>query len=314
MKMKNKLICLISLLPLISACSSVAPYEHDSLSIITPTGAPAVAFFNYANDQYFETNADAATGILPLMVKGSKDIVVLPTNAGVQAIVNKGVNYKIAATITFGNLFVCATGNDEDGTMDKDDYIVLFQKGNLPDLMFHYVYGDSLDEGIHYVGAASDASKCLASGIDLSNDNHPVDYVLLAEPAVSTVLNQKSQRSVYANIQELYKQKSGGLDMFQASVFVNNNADVDKVNSFLASLKEDIESGLKDSSSIVSGMNKSDDPAKLYGVNPAIIPSVIGENKNTLGLGFKNAKENKKAIDKFLSIFNIAETDEKIYF
>ncbi len=311
--MKNQLITLLMVAPILASCSSIAPYEHN-LSIIAPTGAPAVAFYKYAEDPLFETNADAATGILPTMVKASKDIVVLPTNAGIQAIVNKGVNYQIAATITFGNLFVCATGHDADGVMDKDDYIVLFQQGNLPDLLFHYVYGTELNDGIHYVTAASDASKCLASGINLADDNHPVDYVLLAEPAVSTVLGQKPDRSVYSNIQELYKQKSNGLEMFQASVFVNKDSDKELVKSFLNSLKEDIEAGLKNSESVVEGIKKASNPSSFYGVNPDIIPSVIGEKKNGLGLGFKYAKENKAGIDKFLSIFNIAETNEEIYF
>ena len=311
--MKNKLIALLMVAPMIASCSSIAPYEHN-LSIIAPTGAPAVAFYKYAEDPLFETNADAATGILPTMVTGSKDIVVLPTNAGVQAIVNKKVNYQIAATITFGNLFVCATGHDSDGVMDKDDYIVLFQQGNLPDLLFHYVYGTELNDGIHYVGAASDASKCLASGINLADDNHPVDYVLLAEPAVSTVLGQKPERSVYSNIQELYKTKSNGLEMFQASVFVNKETDKEVVKSFLNSLKEDIEAGLKNPESVVEGLNKVSNPSSIYGVNPAIIPSVMGEDKNGLGLGFKYAKENKAGIDNFLSIFGIAETNEEIYF
>ena len=310
--MKNRLLSLLLITPMMASCS-VAPYEHN-LSIIVPTGAPAVAFYNYASDPLFETNADAATGIIPLMVKGDKDIVVLPTNAGIQAITKKGANYQIAATITFGNLFVCATGHDSDGVMDKDDYIVLFQKGNVPDLMFHYVYGDTLNDGIHYVGAASDASKCLASGIDLTNDNHPVDYVLLAEPAISTVLAQKPERSVYANIQDLYKEKSGGLEMFQASIFVNKDSDKEAVKSFLASIEKDIKDGLNDSSLIKEGLSKAENPSSLFGVNPDIIPSVISKDKNGLGLGYKAAKENKAAIDNFLSIFGLDATNEENYF
>lgn len=309
--MKNKLLTLLTLTPMMIGCSH--SYEHN-LSIIAPTGAPAVAFYNYSQDALFETNADAATGIIPLMVNGSKDIVVLPTNAGIQAITKRGLNYQIAATITFGNLFVCSTGHDSNGIMGADDYIVLFQQGNLPDLMFHYVYGDAFNAGIHYVGTASDASKCLALGIDLSNDNHPVDYVLLAEPAVSTVLVQKPERRVYANIQELYKEKSGGLEMFQASIFVNKNSDRNTIDSFLASLKDDIEKGLANQSLISEGLSKSSDPAKIYGVAPSIIPSVINENKNGLGLGYKVAKDNKAAIDNFLSIFGLESTNEAIYY
>ena len=37
-------------------------------------------------------------------------------------------------------------------------------------------------------------------------------------------------------------------------------------------------------------------------------------NNNGMGLGFKLAKPNKEAIDNFLALFNIEETDEEIYF
>ena len=73
-----------------SNSESKAPeYDRTSLSIIAPTGAPALVFYNYAKLEKFETNSNPAEGILPLMVAGKKDVVVLPTNAGMQAIINK---------------------------------------------------------------------------------------------------------------------------------------------------------------------------------------------------------------------------------
>ena len=76
--------------PSTSNSESKAPeYDRTSLSIIAPTGAPALAFYNYAKVEKFETNSNPAEGILPLMVAGKKDVVVLPTNAGMQAIINK---------------------------------------------------------------------------------------------------------------------------------------------------------------------------------------------------------------------------------
>ena len=120
-------------------CSCVPEYDRSVLSILTPTGAPALAFYNYSTNDNFETNGNPAKGIIPQMVSGQKDVVVLPTNAGIQAIRNKNANYQIAATITFGNFYLVSLNNDTNDQLDADDTILLFQKDNVPDKIFHYV-------------------------------------------------------------------------------------------------------------------------------------------------------------------------------
>ena len=57
-------------------------YCTTTLSVVTPTGAPALAFYNYAGLNNFETNSNPAN-ITAYMAAESKDFVVLPTNAGV---------------------------------------------------------------------------------------------------------------------------------------------------------------------------------------------------------------------------------------
>ena len=106
--------------------SSAAPeYDRSSLSILTPTGAPALAFYNYAGNSKFETNAAPAT-ISGQMAAGSKNVIVLPTNAGVKAIVDNKAPYKLAATITFGNFYIASLNNDDNQVMDENDTIILF--------------------------------------------------------------------------------------------------------------------------------------------------------------------------------------------
>lgn len=302
--MKNKLM-ILAVVALLSGCAK--PYEHN-LSIITPTGAPALAFYNMAKDQGFETNSDA-TAIIPMMKQGLKDIVVLPTNAGVNAIIKQQVDYKIAATITFGNLFVASTGHDDDGVMDKDDYIVLFQQGSVPDLIFHSVYGTDLDEGVHYVGNVQFASQCLMSGKDVTSNNEDVDYVLIAEPAFTTVKSKKENVSEYKNLQTAYKDKYG-TEIYQASVFVKNGVDA---SSFLSSLEEDVKNALANPDLIKEKTEGIEKPEVLLGVAPEIAVNVT-KNSNRMGLGFKLAKDNKEGIDKFLSIFGINATSEEIYY
>ena len=302
--MKNKLF-ILPLAVMLSGCA--VPYQHN-LTIVTPTGAPALAFYNLAKDIGFETNSDAAS-IVPMMKKAQKDIVVLPTNVGVNAIVKQQVEYKLAATITFGNLFVAATGHDDDGVMDKDDYIVLFQQGSVPDLIFHSVYGETLNDGIHYVGNVQFASQCLMSGKDVTSANEDVDYVLIAEPAFTTVKSKKETVSEYANLQTAYKEKFGA-EIFQASIFVKNGVDA---KPFLSSLEEDIKNAIANPDLIKEKTEGIEKPEVLLGVAPEVAVNVTKKN-NRMGLGFKCAKDNKEGIDKFLSIFNIDATTEEIYY
>lgn len=290
---------------LLAGCA--APYEHN-LTIITPTGAPSLAFYNYVKDANFETNNDASN-IIPMMVKGQKDIVVLPTNVGVNAIVNKKVDYKIAATITFGNLFVASTGNDDNDQLDKDDYIVLFQQGSVPDLVFHGVFGKEYDDSIHYVSNAKAASQCLMTGKNIESENEPVDYVLIAEPAFTTVKGKNEKVKEYANIQTLYKEKFDS-EIFQASVFVKSGVDA---TSFLSSLEGDIKAALNNGDVLAEKLAQADNAEAVFGVNPQVAANVT-KNGNGMGLGFKLAKDNKEGIDKFLKVFNIDATSEEIYY
>ena len=331
--MKNKLITLILTTFALTACgtnnssasnvstSEPATFDRTSLSIVTPTGAPALGFYNFATSNKFETN-DVPTNIVPMMVAGQKDVVVLPTNAGVQAIVGKKAPYLLAATITFGNFYIASMGNDDNNVMDASDTILLFQKGNVPDKIFHYVYGDSLDAGIKYVEAVSDASKALIQGkfIDSeSGENVVPNYVMIAEPALTAAkgqLKEDSKVSVNANLQEKYKEKSGNKELFQASVFVKNDASVKaKAADFLSTLKADIEGAIANPDLLKEGMKKVGDAESktVFGVAPELAANVL-KNNNGMGLGYKAAKENKASIDEFLKIFNIAETNEEIYF
>lgn len=301
----KKILLSIASMTLLAGCA--APYEHN-LTIITPTGAPSLAFYNYVKDANFETNNDASN-IVPMMVKGQKDIVVLPTNVGVNAIVNKKVDYKIAATITFGNLFVASTGNDDNDQLDKDDYIVLFQQGSVPDLVFHGVFGKEYDDSIHYVSNAKAASQCLMTGKNIESENEPVDYVLIAEPAFTTVKGKNEKVKEYANIQTLYKEKFNS-EIFQASVFVKSGVDA---TSFLSSLEGDIKTALNNGDVLAEKLAQADNAEAVFGVNPQVAANVT-KNGNGMGLGFKLAKDNKEGIDKFLKVFNIDATSEEIYY
>ena len=322
----KKILTLIIATFMLSACgstnssegskSSAPTYDRSSLSVITPTGAPALAFYRYSKNTNFETNSDPSTGILPLMVGGKKDVVVLPTNAGIQAIVNKKADYQIAATITFGNFYLLSMGNDANNQLDENDTILLFQKGNVPDKIFHYVYGNTYDSNVHYVAAVSDAAAAANAGFFTdaeSGERVTPNYILLAQPVLTTVLSKNNAFSVYADLQQKYQEKSNGLALYQASIFVKKTVNKDTANLFLDSLKEDIETVIKTPEEFTTTLGSLDNANTIYGIAPQVATNVT-KNNNGMGLGFKMAKENKSAVENFLKLFNIEGLDEEIYF
>ena len=315
----KKNVLYISLLAIaLTACSGSGKKEVKplTLSVATPNGAPALAFYKHLNDSKLEINADPSN-IITYMATGSKDVVILPTNAGVQAIKSKGLNYQIAATITFGNFYLAATGNDGNERLDEGDYVVLFQQNNVPDKLFRYIYEHKLDElDIHYVNAVSDAAACLVSGKNIADNNATVDYVLMAEPALTTALNKNEEAYEYANLQEIYPGVVQNKQIMQASIFINKNVNKDDANSFLTNVKQDINELLNDADiidSYVEGMEDVSLASKLGG-NAATIKAMI-KNNNRVGLGFKEAFPNKESIDFFLLLWPaIGETSEEIYY
>ena len=307
--MKKTLLLLIPTL-LLMGCTNKTTKE---INIICPVGAPAFAFYNYAENDKFETNG-SPDNITTMMTKASqKTVVVIDTVSGVQAI-NKGAPYKLAASITFGNFYLCATGKDDNGQMDPGDKIVLFGQNKTPDLLFHYLYGNDYDSGIEYVTAAGNAKGVLEEGKNLITGND-IDYVFLAQPAVFAALKTNTNASIYANLQEVYKQKSDNKQMVQASVFIKNTLEKEVADEFLASLESDINAVIETPELITQKLGSLDENEVMstFGTKAQVAMAVTKQG-NALGLGFKKAKENKQNIDNFLSLFGEKETNEKIYY
>ena len=290
-----------------------------NLSVAAPSGAPSVCLYKYlADESKVEIRSpEEASGLAAYMATGSKDIIILPTNAGVQQIMKNNVSYKIAANITFGNLFVAATGHDDDGVMNGDDYVVLIQQNNVPDKLFQYCYGDLNLTNTHYLNQASNVKNVVATGKNPEDENADVDYVLVAEPAFAAGKAQNANATQYASIQEVYKTKSGNKEITQASVFVSNNANVEEVNKFLTALEKDINDFVANPSvidSYVAGFDQVQFAAK-FGVGNAQLLKNLTTNGNRMGVGFKKASENKANIDQFLTMWPaIGATSEEIYF
>ena len=327
--MKKIYISLIPLLLLASGCGNNkkgSSYNDDTkddykmnLTIAAPAGAPSSCLYKYIKDEsHVEIKkASEANDIVAYMASGKKDAVILPTNAGVQAIKKQGAKYKIAATLTFGNLFIGASGHDTDGVMNGDDYVVLIQQNNVPDKLFQYVYGDLGLTNVHYLTQAELAGQTLITGKNSEDNNALIDYILIPEPALTTAMSKNPNAKQYASLQEEYKKKSGDKEISQASLFIKEDANKEEVDKFLTALQKDITSFVTDPSIIDKYVEGFDDVnfAAKFGVPNVTLLKNVTSNGNRMGLGYKKAIDNKNSIDQFLSLWPaIGETSEEIYY
>lgn len=273
-------------------------YELD-LKVVSPTGAPAVGLYSFASklNSLFFTSSNPATGVIPMFQSQEYDVIVAPTDSGLNQILNLGANYKIAATITFGNFYIVSMGTDADNTLNNGDKVVIFQENGIPGKTFRYLYGD-LELTTISVASAADTKLIIQNGGVY--DEVAYDYVLTAEPVMSSL-----NKTAFIDIQKAFKEKSGGKLMTQASVFLKNGLVSEKADKFLYGLKTNIETGLNNPDLIKSGIESvgsTEAQQSAFGV-PGAMAKKVGTN-NGFNLGFKFAYEIKEDIKQFVNLIS----------
>ena len=301
---KKSLLCLLSFM-LLASCNN-----SENLTILVPTGAPSLAFYNHIDNVNFTSN-NSPINIASSMTNNGSDIVVIDAIKGIDAIIN-GAPYKLAANLTFGNFYLASTGNDDNDTLDKDDVIVSFGMGQTPQKVFELIYGNDFTN-MSYVTNVSEAATCLISKktLDKAKD---VDYVFIAQPVLTNALSKNKDASIYANIQEEYTRITGK-SLIQAGLFIKDSVSKNDSKAFLEDLNEDIDELLANPSLLDKYSENEEITNKfttLYGINSTLAKKTI-ENNNVIGLGFKYACDNKENINEFISLFNLTIKDENIY-
>ena len=317
----KRIIIVLMLVLMLGACAGnrQEPAEEmkvEDLTIVTPKGAPVLAFYDQiSNENYTRVTADAINALWT--GDNSPDVIVVDLSSGVNAIRN-GAEYQLAAVITFGNFYLASTGNDEDGTLNEGDTVVLFgTEKMLPNRIWHYLYGDAYDADLKYEADVQTAAADLTAGADL--EGTPVDYVFMAQPALFGALKNNENAKVYADIQEEYRNKSG-MDMIQAAVFIRKSVPQATGEAFLENLRTSIEKAIEDPELVAEGLSvyQDDEATAQYGFNPKVIINVFKQKNasgiNAMGLGYKKAFDIKNDIDAFLGVLGMEETSEEIYF
>ena len=314
--MKKTLLLIPAVLLGVISCgnetNSSEPSYAYGLKILAPTGAPALALYNLANEsrETFETTTNPKEGLLPMFIKGKYDVIVAPTQGGLMQVVKQHAEYKIAATITFGNFYIYSCGTDADQTLNDGDKVLIFQAEDLPGKIFNYCYGN-LNLTINDVPGADDTK--LVIGDNGMYDGVQYDYVFTAEPVLSSL-----NKTAFIDVQEDFKTKSDGLLLTQASVFIKNGTNENSAKSFLSSLKTSIELAISNPSAMsskIASIGNDLEQKDRFGVTANIAKKVM-ENGNSIGIGYTTSFDIKDDIQNFVNAIApaIGTLDEEVFY
>lgn len=199
----------------------------QSLSLITPSGAPALSLVGAINDKNINLNyevVDGADVLTAEFTNADKDMIIAPVNLGIK-LIEKGADYKLLGVVTWGNLYIVSTKNLYAN-------IAAFGEAAVPGKVLNYVkdlIGPNVS--IDYYSSVQETASLLLNG--------NVDAALLAEPVLTKVetsyqnSNDGATLNKVFNIQELYKEKTGFDSYPQAAIFVKNDSIINKTDEVL---------------------------------------------------------------------------------
>ena len=125
----------------------VGAFSKETVSVIAPDGAPALAISKYISDgenfgtgKEFNYKVVSSSKIGSAVQTGAGDIVIIPVNAASKLYTaNTTDTYKLVSVITHGNLYIMSTEKIENVKQLKDKVIGVIGQGLVPDLTFRAV-------------------------------------------------------------------------------------------------------------------------------------------------------------------------------
>jgi NitT/TauT family transport system substrate-binding protein len=286
---------------LLSACTKAKPLE---LTILTPTGAPAVSLIPLMLDTTKDqiTIVDGAEAVGAALVKGSYDVIVAPVNLGMN-LANKGnSDYVLYGILTWGNLYVVGEGT---ATLDQAGDIALFGQAAVPQKIWDTVKSSlgSVRKEIYYNAVSDVQVQLLTKKTSLG---------LMAEPAVTgTIAKAKAQGltlHVIANLQTAWKTVTG-LDNFpQAGLFIKKTATKSvraAVDARFKQITDYVKTVDTDPNSIIVAVDEIGAPN--LGVGSGAIIAAAWERMN---IKPKRAKDALPEIEAFMKLFGMNNASE----
>ena len=299
----KKFIILVLMLLCLVACGEKQeePVEEvASYTIVTPSGAPALALLDYVDDENVTIDVVDGSDVLQAeFTNGNVDIIIAPINLGAKLASVTG-NYKLAAVITWGNLHLVSTLPLEEAVNYP---VAAFGEQAVPGKVLNYLSDELGGFEFEWFGAVNEASSALMSGQYKS--------AVLAEPVLTMARAKGGEEyNEIIDIQEVYKQKTGYDTYPQAAIFVNvkTTENSNMLNTFLDSIETSITTYNNDKDALSQKIEETA-MGKIGFANAELIKGAYSR----MALNYKAATSCKNEINAFLKIFGM-ELDESIIY
>jgi len=294
----KKIIIILSVFLLV-ACQA-KPLEWESLTILSPKGAPAISLVPLLQENKDTIEFVDGTDILSAeLVKGEKDVIIAPVNLGAALSKKESNPYRLYGIVTWGNLYLVSNA---DVQLVSDEPIALFGEQAVPGLVFNAVK-DQLDVSV--VSTAFNAVTDVQGQLISKSFN----LGLMAEPLVTATITKAKtletplNLSVYADLQALWLAKTGFENYPQAAIYIKSDISKEKLEQVNARLDLMMAYNIElnnDASLLETDIDET--LSTLLGV-PA--SKILVQAWDRMNVNVVKADENKEAIEAFLELFKL---------
>ena len=212
--------------------------EEYEIKVSAPSGAPALALAVLAAENPDAYSFVAADTITAEFANASADFIIAPINAGAKLYRAGKSAYKLAAVVTWGNLYIASQRPDFKPEDINQAGITLFGENTINSSITIYALAQNGIEPaeINYLASAANTQSLL-----LTDENA---IVLTAEPAL-TAARMKNEAITAYSVNDLYKAAAGYDGFTQAGLFVNPKTAGDHPEAVEAYLEAAAESAEK---------------------------------------------------------------------
>lgn len=276
--------------------------SDNDYTVLAPTGAPGYALLPLAdNDSISLDLVDGSDSLQAAFVNpdSAYDVIVAPTNLGAKLISADKTDYRLAAVITTGNLYIVGTSED---VLSGTGTIALFGEEAVPGLVYRKLQPTATMSEVWY-NAVTDAQQALLSG--------QADAALLAEPAATATIAKGKEAGMsltkVADLQEMWG--DDGYPM--ASLFIRqdtyeeNRDDMAELINVLKNYADGVKSGGID---VAADLDSVSDPSIFGSVSSAM----VAKTYTAMGINPDFAKGQEESLQEFLDLFGVTLSDDAV--
>lgn len=294
--------------------------SEESINVIVPEGTTSMSLIKLMHDNpeidgvKINYECIKTTDLLTSkLISEEADIALIPTNLGVK-IYNKGLDYKLACSSIWGNLYIVSNEDIKSFSDLKGKEISMIGKGLTPDIIFRYLLSQNglnpdTDLTISYVGGATELAPAFISGKSKIS--------IMPEPMLSKVLSKKNDAKIVMDLQEEWRKATGFNSSYpQASLFIKG--------SLIKNNKKLADKFLNEYENSINWVNQNPDSALSYAKDLKLESddSISNVDIQRFNIRYVDVNDSKKPIQEYLNVLlNYSKDtiggklpDEKIYY